>query len=171
MTARDFDKKVISLAPQVYPLAYRMLKSDDLAQDAVQQAMLKLWEKRKNIKANDNIKAFLFTTVRNLCLDEIKRKKPKTIDYSENIIQMVYDDEVHSENREMIQMVEKVIETLPDIQKEVIKMRDIDGLEFDEIAEILQLESAYIRVSLSRARKRVRIELEKIYAYDTAGQK
>jgi RNA polymerase sigma-70 factor, ECF subfamily len=70
------------------------------------------------------------------------------------------------EQQEMLMIVQQVIDTLTENQREVIQLRDIDGMEFEEIAEITAMDVPYIRVLLSRARKTVKEKLEKIYAYE-----
>ena len=74
-------------------------------------------------------------------------------------------DLIH-DRQEMVAIVQQVIASLSDAQREVIQLRDIDGLEFDEISEITATDVAYVRVLLSRARKTVKDKLEKIYSYE-----
>lgn len=166
MTEQEFKIKVLSLTRNVFPLAKRMLVSEVMARDAVQQGMLKLWENRKQLDECDNIKAFVFKVIRNVCLDEIKKKKPHLVDdFSRRSEHLVHHDEQHEKN-EAFEIIQKIITQLPANQREVILMRDIDGLEFDEIAMITGGDIPYIRVLLSRARKTVKEKLEKIYAYE-----
>jgi len=74
------------------------------------------------------------------------------------------------ERDEIVEIVQKIIDSLPDHQREVIQMRDIDGLDYDEIAEIIGRDIPYTRVLLSRARKTVKEKIEKIYAYEAKQQ-
>ncbi len=76
------------------------------------------------------------------------------------------DDHAGFDNNEAVSIVQHIIEELPLNQADVIQMRDIDGLEFEEIAGLLEADVAYVRVLLSRARKTVREKLEKIYTYE-----
>lgn len=167
MTETEFKTKVLSLGRNVYPLARRMMGADEPARDAVQQSMMKLWESRKQLDHCTNLKAFVFRVVRNVCLDELKKKKPLPVEepgmFSTHSVRF---DQSHEE-QEMVTIVRQIINSLADNQREVIQLRDIDGLEFEEIAEITALDIAYIRVLLSRARKTVKEKLEKIYAYET----
>jgi RNA polymerase sigma-70 factor (ECF subfamily) len=171
MTEREFKDKVLTLSKVVFPMARRMLKDNDMARDAVQHSMMKLWENRKQLDKCTNIKAFTYTVVRNVCIDEMKRKKPVIFD---DIPQSIKDKPVlndHHEKKEIIEIIQEIIEELPKNQKEVIQMRDIDGLEFEEIAGVLETDIAYIRVLLSRARKTVKEKIEKIYAYEAIGRR
>jgi RNA polymerase sigma factor (sigma-70 family) len=166
MTEREFKIEVLPFSRKVYPLAYRMLGSRDAAHDAIQQAMLRLWEKRSTLKGSTNMQALVFTVVRNICLDELKKKRPLIMEEPGKVIQMYSDMPAEQDHKEAVLLVGEIVEQLPQQQKEVITMRDIDGLEFEEIAEIMKIEVTYVRVLLSRARKTVREKLEKIYAYE-----
>ncbi|MBN1927253.1 MAG: RNA polymerase sigma factor [Prolixibacteraceae bacterium] len=147
-------------------MAKRLLVSEELARDAVQQSMMKLWDKRKQLSHCTNIKSFVFKVVKNVCLDELKRKKTIGFDNQLKMNADVPDNHTVFEYSEAVEMVQGIINKLPTNQADVIQMRDIDGLEFDEIAELLGADMAYVRVLLSRARKTVREQLEKIYAYE-----
>lgn len=167
MTEQDFRQHIIVLSRDVYPMARRLLGSEELARDAIQQSMMKLWENRHKLFQYDNKRAFVFKVVRNVCLDELKRKKPilSDGDIYENL--QIVNPELTQDRKEIFIFINECISTLSENQRDVIQMRDIDGLEFEEIAEILGMEVQYIRVLLSRARKAVKEKLMKIYAYGT----
>jgi RNA polymerase sigma-70 factor, ECF subfamily len=167
MTEQDFRQHIIVLSRDVYPMARRLLGSEELARDAIQQSMMKLWENRHKLFQYDNKRAFVFKVVRNVCLDELKRKKPilSDGDIYENL--QIVNPELTQDRKEIFIFINECISTLSENQRDVIQMRDIDGLEFEEISEILGMEVQYIRVLLSRARKAVKEQLMKIYAYGT----
>ena len=171
MTEKEFKIIVLPLSSLVYPMAKRLLKTEDAACEAVQLSMVKLWEKRKKLKECSNIKAFVFKVTRNTCLDEIKRKKADSIDEAGQSLNSSASYQLEYDDKEAVTLVRRIIEELPEAQRDVLQMRDIDGLEFNEIAEILATDLAYVRVLLSRARKKVKEKLEKIYAYEAVQQK
>jgi RNA polymerase sigma factor (sigma-70 family) len=166
MTEREFKIDVLPYSRKVYPLAYRMLGSRHAAQDAIQQAMLRLWERRSTLKGSTNMQALVFTVVRNICLDELKKKRPVAVEEPGKIVAMSSDLPAEQEKKEAVRIIGEIVEQLPEQQREVITLRDMDGLEFDEIATIMNIEVTYVRVLLSRARKTVREKMEKIYAYE-----
>lgn len=166
MTEKEFKIQVLSLSKNVYPMARRMLLSDDLARDAVQQSMMKLWENRKQLDNCNNIKAFVFKVAKNICLDELKRKKPVVFDEPSKYMHLKPQHNDQHEKNETVKIIQSIIDELPANQREAIQLRDIDGLDYDEIAEILDTDVAYARVLLSRARKSVKEKIEKIYAYE-----
>ncbi|HPR32987.1 MAG TPA: RNA polymerase sigma factor [Prolixibacteraceae bacterium] len=167
MTEQEFKIQVLPFAKIVFPLAKRMLASDDRARDAIQQSMLKLWEKRKQLKDCAHLKAFVFRVVKNTCLDELKRKKTVGLESSNLLYVPVDSHEKQVEVQETFNMVLKAIGELPQAQAEVIQLRDIDGLTFAEIASIVGSDEAYVRVLLSRARKAIRTKIEKMNAYES----
>ena len=171
MTEKEFKITVLPLSSLVYPMAKRLLKTEDAACEAVQLTMVKLWDSRLKLKECNNIKAFVFKVTRNTCLDELKRKKADSFDETGQSFISAASYQLEYDDVEAVALVRKIVEELPDGQRDVLQMRDIDGLEFPEIAEILATDIAYVRVLLSRARKRVKEKLEKIYAYEAVQQK
>ena len=146
-------------------MAARMLGNEEDAQDAVQEIMIKLWKCKKQLKKHPNLNGFVFLTARNHCLDRLRKKNTEQpySGYQEKIPQEYQD---HLEYTEVFSFVQEIIKQLPDNQKMVMVLYDIDGLEFEEIAAIVGLKIEHVRVLLSRARKMVREKLTKIYSYE-----
>jgi RNA polymerase sigma-70 factor (ECF subfamily) len=166
MNSKDFKQNILSLSNRIYPMVARIVGNDADAKDAIQEIMIKLWDKRKQIGNHPNLNALVFTTARNYCLDIVKKKRPKLV-WHEN--QPVLEGNTGLEQfelQELTSVVEQILEKLPQQQKEIMLMRDVDGYEFDEIAAALQLKVEHIRVLLSRARKQVRKELKNLYSYE-----
>ncbi len=167
MNKTEFKHKVFSLSERLFPMVSRMLGSKVNAEDAIQEIMLKLWEKRNQIEKHPNIPGFVFLTARNYCIDTL-RKKNVVIDDSclhLEFIKSEYGLE-QLEWKELNAIIKKILQELPKQQREVIIMRDLDGYEFKEIAEVTQLKIGHIRVLLSRARKQVGLRLHKTYKYE-----
>jgi len=167
MNSKVFKNQILPLSQRIFPMAARMLQDTEEAQDAVQEIMIKLWNHRKQLEKHPNLPGFVFLTARNYCLDQLRKKNiaEANLAYQE-LIADVYEDQGINDFKELSKIVLQIIETLPENQKEVIQLRDFDGLEFEEIIEVTKLKIEHIRVLLSRARKYVRIELEKIYSYE-----
>lgn len=167
MNEVDFKHKVFSLSGRLFPMIARMLGDDAEAEDALQEIMAKLWVKRKQIEQHPNITGFVFLTARNYCIDMLKKKKP-SIDVSTQPMKRSEsaNGQEQLEWEELNMIVGKILAKLPEQQRKILVMRDLDGYEFIEIAAILQLKLEHIRVLLSRARKNVCRELEKAYCYE-----
>jgi len=167
MNNDEFKYKVLPLTQKVFPMAARLLGNDEEARDAVQEIMIKLWNKRKQLAEHPNIPGFVFTTARNYCLDMLKTKKVVFQEASEIKLNVIGNtDYPLYELKEVFQIIQQIITTLPENQGEVIMLRDLDGFEMDEISVMTGLKEEHVRVLLSRARKQVRIQLEKIYSYE-----
>ncbi len=167
MNSKEFKHKILPLSNRIYPMAMRLLADEDDAMDAVQEIMIKCWNNRKKIKNHLNQKGYVSLLAKNHCLDKIRNLKVEQANQAYyNLIAETYVDKAQIEQYELFGLVEKVISKLPKQQKEIIQMRDIDGFEFDEIVDITELKIEHIRVILSRARKYVRQELNKIYSYE-----
>lgn len=167
MDSKEFKQKILPLSQRIFPMAARMLGDEEEAKDAVQEIMIKLWDHRKHLKTHPNMNGFVFLTSRNYCLDLLRKKNMVEANHTyHHLMADIYDDPNKNEYRELAKIIKQIISVLPENQKEVLSMRDLDGLEFEEISTITNLKTEHIRVLLSRARKFVRIELQKIYSYE-----
>jgi len=167
MNKIDFKLKVFSLSESLFPMVSRMLGNSTNAEDAIQEIMMKLWEKRNQIGQHPNITGFVFLTARNYCIDVLRKKKLEIDDSSLQLelIKSEYGQE-QIEWKELNIIIKRILKDVPVQQREVIMMRDLDGYEFVEIAAATQLKVEHVRVLLSRARKQVSLKLEKIYSYE-----
>ncbi len=167
MNSKAFKNRILPLSQRIFPMAARMLTDEEEARDAVQEIMIKLWNKRKELGNHPNIPGFVFLLARNYCLDQLRKRNIAEANKAyQELIADVYEDQGINDFKELSKIVLQIIETLPENQKEVMQLRDLDGFEFEEIAAITKLKIEHIRVLLSRARIQVRIELEKIYSYE-----
>lgn len=167
MTTEEFKEKVIPYSVKLYPMVFRILKNEEETRDALQELMLKLWNKRADLKKCNNLPAYIIATAKNYSFDLLKRKRPGVLEEKEEYkILNIEEKGIDLEDREKYEYVQKTIEKLHENFKTVIQLRDIDGFTFEEIKEITGFEVAHIRVILSRARMKVKQEVEKIYNYD-----
>lgn len=172
MTTEEFKNKVIPFSRKLYPMIKRILKDDEETRDALQDLMLKLWNKRHDLDKCENTGAYIITVSKNYCFDLLKKKRPSIMGEKEEYLLLNMETgDVNPEVREKFEHVHKVIEKLPDKYREVIQYRDIDGFSYDEIKEMTGFEVTYIRVILSRARMKVKQEVEKIFNYEAGNEK
>lgn len=164
MIARDFKTNILPVSKKLLRFAIQFLKDEDEAKDVVQDVFLKLWQKRDELEKIENIEAFAMRMTRNRCLDILRANK--TIGISAETDRKMKEEtvDVHSqvEYTESANQIKKLIENLPDLQRTVMYLRDIEQLSYDEIAETTELQLNAIRVNLSRARKKVRDEFLKL---------
>ena len=167
MTADSFKKEVLPIKNKLYRFALRMLGSHEEAQDTVQETFLRLWSKRDKLGEYRSLEAFAMIITKNLCLDKLKSSRNRNVELKDQ--PEAASSKTPYDSTEMADMKTKVIHiinALPEQQKMVIHMRDIEGLGYDEIAEILEMSLNNVRVNLSRARKKVRDIIIKAHNYE-----
>lgn len=170
MKQQAFLKKINPVKDKMYRLALRLLVSKEAAEDATQEVIVKLWNQKHKVKNYTNIEAFAMTVTKNYCLDELKSKKNNNLriihqNFENNSISPQKDLELKDE----LQWINKIVNTLPEQQKIVFQLRDIEQLEFEEIMEITKMKNTAVRVALSRARKKIREGLTKKHEYGITG--
>lgn len=165
MDAITFKEKYIPYHQKLYRVAYRLLEDACDAEDVVQEAYIKLWNKRDELIRVENSEAYCVILLRNLCLDFLRTKKKHLFQSTEDTVisdQQVLSDEI--ETIDEIKHIETIIDLLPEQQRKIIKLRHFDDYSNEEIEEIMGLTSVNVRVLMSRARKKIR-ELFNSYNY------
>jgi len=157
MTPQDFKILVFPLKNKLYRFSKRILDDPEEAKDIVQEVFIKLWKKGDGLMEYKSIEALAMVTTRNLCLDKLKAKKypSESIDKLRNEVEET-GYEQKQDLSDMVQKIHQIIKTLPELQRTVIQLRDIEGYDFDEISGILDINENAVRVNLSRARKKIR---------------
>jgi RNA polymerase sigma-70 factor (ECF subfamily) len=158
MNTKQFNDKILELADNFYRLAKSILQDEYAAQDAVQDLNLKLWEKRNDLDKIENITGFALRSMRNLCLDKLRQKRENS-ELSANIEYKGDDPHVELETKDMAMRATILINHLPELQRTIIRLRDVEGMELAEIAEITSITENAVRVNLSRARQKIREQL------------
>lgn len=145
-----------ALREQMLSLAQRITGNRDDAADAVQDAFVKLWQQHSNYLSSQHARGAGITTVRNTSIDIARRNAHRSdvsIEHAPEVVAEVYDTELETAYLQVCDIIHK---ELSDNQRAIIDMREVRGMEFDEIAVALGMQPATVRVELSRARKRVR---------------
>jgi len=171
MTAKDFNKTLVPLSGKLYRLAYRYLEDGDQAQDAVQEVFVKLWTIREKMVDIENKEAFAVRVTRNYCLDQIKARRTVSLDvndYFKDRIEDESDPEKEMFKSDSMFELKRIVTELPEPHQSVLRMKDVEGYSNEEIGEILGLTDGNVRVVLSRARKKVRDSLEKVFNYGSS---
>lgn len=166
MTHADFLKLVLPFKDKVFRLAKRLLVSQEEAEDATQEILLKLWNTQDKIENYRNIEAFSMTMTKNLCLDRLKSKQAQNLrithnNYEGNTVSLQKQVELN----DSMGWVSKIMDELPQQQKIIVQLRDIEGYGFKEIADVLEMKEVAVRVALSRARKKIKEQLTNMHSY------
>ena len=157
MELKEFKITVFPLRAKRLNYARKLTDEPEDAEDAVQEVLLKLWNKRLELEQYRSIEAFAMTLTHNICIDMWRCKRNDTL--SLDIVQAASPTgtpERLLEIKDEIRLMHEIIDSLPNLQRTIMRMKDIEGYETDEIAEITGCGPEAIRSNLSRARKKVR---------------
>lgn len=166
MNQNDFVFLISPFKDKVFRLSKRLLISTEEAEDATQEVLVKLWNKKENLDKYNSVEALAMTMTKNYCLDQLKSKRAENL----KIVHTNFTDreaglDKKVEHTDSLNWVEKIMNQLPEQQRLIIQMRDIEEYEFEEIAKILEMNETAIRVALSRARKTIREQMVKTHGY------
>jgi len=169
MNQNEFIKIVNPFKDKVFRLAKRLLVSVEEAEDATQEVMVKLWTKNDTLPNYNSVEALAMTMTKNYCLDQLKSKRAGNL----QLVHSNYSDNAPSvqrqvEDRDRWTWMEKAMQDLPEQQKLIVQLRDIEQYEYEEIASMLEMNETAIRVALSRARKALREKMTKTENYGIA---
>lgn len=157
-----FKQRYLPFHPKLYRIAYALLEDKADAEDILQEAYCKLWKKRDELEGVQHPEAFSITLVKNLCLDYLRSPRSNRDDESTEtvVLPASTSPDRELEEKENIRHVQKIIDQLPENQRQVIRLRGIEDCSFEEIEQITGLTASNIRTLLSRARKFIREKLE-----------
>ncbi|KRP28142.1 RNA polymerase sigma factor [Polaribacter sp.] len=166
MNQSDFLKVVLPFKDKVFRLAKRLLVSTEEAEDALQELYFKLWKSKDKIVEYKNVEAFAMTMTKNYCYDRLKSKQASNLTLvHSNYLEKDTALDKKVEYQDSLSIVHQLIEKLPDQQKIIIQLRDIEEYDLEEIGKMVDMKPTAVRVALSRARKTIREELIKKHNY------
>ena len=138
---------------KIFRFAMRLMQREEEAKDIVQDVLIKFWDKRGDLDKIDNLDGWMFTVTRNLCIDRIRARKSH-LDINTQVQVADKQDNPHetTSKSQLMNLIKKLINEMPEKQKLVIHLRDIEGLSYDEIAQACSIPLAQVKVNLHRAR-------------------
>ena len=173
MTRDDFNEYIRQNSRKLYGNAFRILLNQAEAEDAVQEIFIKLWNIRDKLNEYNSVEALATTMTKNYCIDQLRKQKHIFQDQHDNNdyrYPASPSPQEQMETRESDEIIRRIIDHLPDLYKVIIKLRDIEGFSYEEIAEKTGQNINTLRVTSSRARGLIRDEYNK-YQYERRGIK
>lgn len=164
MTADEFVRMIMSMKDGLFRLAYHMLGKNDEAEEAVQEVIYRLWLKKSGLNQVNNPRAYALRIMRNFCLDHIKSNVSKRGLSADQVMSEDSPYSILERNNEQDHLF-RLIQELPEQQRTILLLRDVEGMEFDEIVQIMQMNPNTVRVNLSRARKFLRKKISDLHNY------
>ena len=146
------------LKDKLFRLALRITFDRAEAEDVVQDTMIRVWNKREEWTQFGSIEAYCLTVAKNLAIDRSQKKEAQNVELTpemeeESEISGPYDQLV---NNERMSIIHRLINELPEKQRLIMQLRDIEGESYKEIAKILNLTEEQVKVNLCRARQKVK---------------
>lgn len=147
---------------KMFRYAYNVVKDQFLAEDIVQESLIKIWKKREQFLEIENKEAWCITIARNLAIDKLRaNKKRRSSDITEHYD--ISDEHANpakkAADKDMLDKVNEIMDQLPEHQREIVSLRDIEGYTYKEIADIMGYTVDQVKVNLHRARKTLRDQL------------
>lgn len=156
----DFNNIWIPLAERFYRVAFHLLESGQDAEDAVQELYLKLWAARGSLGGIRNPFAYGVSILKNICIDRIRRQSARKSEPLEKVPPLeTVPGQDRSEMKDTLRYLLAEMEKLPPNQRDVLKMRAVDGLEYEEISQRTGLSQVHVRVLVAKARKTLRSKI------------
>lgn len=164
---RSFDAIYFVFSPKLQKFVHSLVKTDNDTEEIVQDVFVKVWESREKLKNYSSFESYLFSIAYNTTIT-LLRKRAKETQYVEYVksVQIEFDDPVTAEEADWEDIDEKLnllIEKMPPRQKEVFKMKHIQGFSYKEIAENLGLSINTIENHMVKAHKFLKENLGKNY--------
>lgn len=155
------------LKDKLYRLALRITFDSAEAEDIVQDTMIRVWNKRDEWEELDSVEAYCLAVARNLAIDRSQKSEAQNLELTSETQEMpdALTPDRKFEQDEQLKIVHQLINELPEKQRTIVQLRDIEGKSYKEIAEVLQLTEEQVKVNLFRARQRIKMRYNEIDTY------
>ncbi|MGD1894834.1 MAG: RNA polymerase sigma factor [Cyclobacteriaceae bacterium] len=167
MVLEEFKTRVLPVKNKLYRFALRFLNNEDEAQDVVQEVFIRAWDRREELHLYRSVEAWCMQVTRNLSLNRLKSGHYRNTQElaAGHEVQHAQSPYEQTETQDVLQMIDQLLQRLPQAQQQVLQLRDMEGYAYQEISETLEMPLAQVKVNLFRARKTLREQLTKMNAY------
>ncbi len=155
MTSKDYNETVRTYSGRLYRFVLKSLQNVEDANDIVQETFMKLWQHKEKVEL-EKAKSWLFTTAYRALVNLAKKNKRESsldsIDFNEPF--------TNGHNYELKEVLDKCLDLLPPQQKTILLLRDLEGYNYKEIGEMLELSESQVKVYLFRARQKIKNQIK-----------
>lgn len=164
MSTQEFQIQVLPVKDKLFRLAYRMTGSALEAEDLVQEVFLKVWNGRSELESVHNVEAWCMRIAKNLAIDRLRSKHWTTRTDEEPVLAQADSATPYqiAEQADTFAHIRQIMNQLPEKHRQVMELRDIEGLSYEEICEVLSMTLPQVKTNLFRARQAVREALVKL---------
>ena len=166
MDKGTFLLRILAVQDSMFRLAKKLLVSTAEAEDAVQEVLVKLWKNMNKLASISNLEGYAMAMTKNYCLDRLKSKQAtqlRLVHFQHDKATTSLDQQI--DNRDSVEHIFEFMNELPEKQKLVLHLRDVEQYDFKTIAQITELSEGAVRVALSRARTTIRKKLIKAHKH------
>ena len=154
----SFRNDILPLKDKLFRLALRITLDRAEAEDVVQDTMIRVWNKRDEWQQFESVEAYCLIVAKNLAIDRSQKKDAQNVELTPEMAEEAdtsgpYDRLV---NNERMKIIHRLIDELPEKQRLIMQLRDIEGESHKDIAKVLQLTEEQVKVNLFRARQKVK---------------
>lgn len=163
----SFRDDILPLKDKLFRLALRITFDRAEAEDIVQDTMIRVWNKREEWSQVESIEAWCITVARNLAIDRSQKKEAQNVGLTPELEEVSVASGPYDklEGKERLQLIHRLINGLPEKQRLIMQMRDMEGASYKEIAKVLGLTEEQVKVNLFRARQKVKQQYTQIDEY------
>ena len=164
----DFRYDLLPLKNKLFRLALRITLNTAEAEDVTSDTLIKVWNKREELRGVESIEAYCMTVCRNLALDRHEKKEAQNLSLEANEIDAAdnsFTPDEQLERDEKLRKVHELFNQLPERQRTIMQLRDIEEKSYREIATIMGVSEEVVKVTLFRARQAIRKQYDKIENY------
>jgi RNA polymerase sigma-70 factor (ECF subfamily) len=158
MSLEVFSQRILPMKDKLFRFAFSMIRNVQEAEDIVQDVMVRIWSKKEEWDQWQSMEAYCMMAARNACLDHLRKKGIQTIGDGVNREIMSTDKDPYEKimNKETGIRIRKWMDALPEKQQQVVRLREVEGFSYNEIAEVLHLSLDQVKVNLFRARNAIK---------------
>lgn len=169
MSWTEFREHVWPFKDRLYRLALKVVGDTAEAEDVVQEVLVKIWKQGTDLSLINNIEAWCLRLTRNHAIDKLRggyRKRKTDFEHAPELTSAkAQQPDQQVEMQDTVGQIRQLMQELPENQRMVMHLRDIEGQTYQEIAEALEMSMPQVKTNLFRARKAIRAALVKTQSY------
>lgn len=163
----SFRNDILPLKDKLFRLALRITFDRAEAEDIVQETLIRVWNKRDEWTQFGSIEAYCLTVAKNLAIDRSERKDAQTVELTPDLEQASDASSPYEKlvTKERMKLIHRLMTELPEKQRQIMQLRDLEDKSYKEIAVALNLTEEQVKVNLFRARQKVKQKFIDIEGY------
>ena len=158
MSIEVFKQHILPMKDKLFRFAFRLLQNVQEAEDAVQDVMVGIWAKREQWGEWKSIEAYCMTATKNNCLDRMRKRRIFPVQEEKAGLVSSPDRDPYEKmmDKQMVQRIRQCMDALPENQQQVVRLREMEGFSYNEIADVLDMTLDQVKINLFRGRNAIK---------------